>query len=63
LREVTQVARNAAANGETAATLADVATVAPFNIANQAALNTLVNSNRLFINALADITSNWTKNK
>ena len=57
MREVTQVARDAAANGETAANLADVNIVAAGNINNEAALNTLVNSNRLFINALADITS------
>jgi hypothetical protein len=56
LREVTQVARDAAANGNTAANLADV-DAAGGNINNEAALNTLVNSNRLFINALADITS------
>ena len=56
MREVTQVARDAAANGNTAANLADV-DAAGGNINNEAALNTLVNSNRLFINALADITS------
>jgi hypothetical protein len=56
LREVTQVARDAAANGNTAANLADV-DAAGGNINNEAALNTLVNSNRLFINALAAITS------
>ena len=56
MREVTQVARDAAANGNTAANLADV-DAAGGNINNEAALNTLVNSNRLFINALAAITS------
>jgi hypothetical protein len=54
LREVTQVARDAAANGATAANLVDVG---PAAINNEAALNTLVNSNRIFINALAAITS------
>ena len=54
MREVTQVARDAAANGATAANLVDVG---PAAINNEAALNTLVNSNRIFINALAAITS------
>jgi len=53
LREVTQVARDAAANGATAANLVDNGIA----VANEGALNTLVNSNRIFINALAAITS------
>jgi len=58
LREVTELARDAAANGATAANLIDgTAAVATAIISNEAALNTLVNSNRLFINALAAITS------
>ena len=55
MREVTEIARDAAANGATAAALAE--TVPANNVVqNEAALNTLVNSNRLFINALAAIT-------
>ena len=55
MREITEVARDAAANGGTAANL--VETVPANNVVqNEAALNTLVNSNRLFINALAAIT-------
>merc|ERR1712086_479716 len=57
LREVTELARDAAANGATAANLADQDAVAPGNINNEVELNTLVNSNRIFINALAAITS------
>jgi len=53
LRDITNVARDAAANGATAANLVDNAA----NVANEAALNTLVNSNRIFINALAAIDS------
>jgi len=55
LRDVTGVARDAAANGNLAAALADTNAVAPGNINNEANLNTIVNSNRLFINALAAI--------
>jgi len=59
LREVTELARDAAANGATAANLVDavLAGGGAAVIGNQAGLNTLVNSNRLFINALAAITS------
>merc|ERR1711997_94948 len=56
LREVTEVARDATANGATAANLQENPTTNTA-ISNEAALNTLVNSNRLFINALAAITS------
>merc|ERR1712238_28641 len=55
LREVTELARDAAANGATAANLVDEAVAD--SITGDAALNTIVNSNRLFINALAAITS------
>jgi hypothetical protein len=55
LREVTQIARDAAANGAIAANLVD--TPAVNSIDNEVPLNTLVNSNRIFINALAAITS------
>jgi len=57
LREVTQVARDAVANGATAANLVDAGLPGTNNIDNEVALNTLVNSNRIFINALAAITS------
>merc|ERR1712086_893395 len=57
LREVTELARDAAANGATAANLVDNAVAPVVNVMNAPALNTLVNSNRLFINALAAITS------
>ena len=58
MREITEIARDAAANGATAANLIDgTAAVPTAIISNEAALNTLVNSNRLFINALAEITS------
>merc|ERR1712172_108183 len=55
LREVTQVARDADANGATAANLVDASLAGggAAVIANQAPLNTLVDSNRIFINALA----------
>ena len=53
MREVTQIARDAAANGATAANLVDNGAA----VTNEGALNTLVNSNRIFINALAAITS------
>jgi len=52
LREVTEVARATAADGNIAANLVDNNN----NVANEAELNTLVNSNRNFINALATIT-------
>ena len=52
MRDITNVARDAAANGATAANLVDNAA----NVANEAALNTLVNSNRVFINSLPAIT-------
>merc|ERR1712204_44971 len=56
LREVTELARNAAQN--TAANLIDgTAAVPTAIITNEAELNTIVNSNRIFINALAEITS------
>jgi hypothetical protein len=55
LKEITDVARGAAADGATAANLVDNA--AADSVTNEAALNTLVNSNRVFINALAQITS------
>ena len=56
MREVTEIARDAAANGATAANLVESV---PANnvVTGEAALNTLVNSNRIFINALAAITS------
>ena len=60
MREATQVARATAADGDTAAALAitgtsvDGTVVAVGGLAN---LNTVVNSNRVFINALEDITS------
>jgi len=55
LREITEVGRDAAANAAINANLADVNVVAPGNINNEVELNTLVNSNRIFINALAEI--------
>jgi len=58
LREVTQIARDATANGEIVANLIDGTAAAPTTIiSNEAELNTLVNSNRIFINSLAAITS------
>jgi len=53
LRDVTGIARDAAANGNLVANLNEPANGAAVN--NEAALNTIVNSNRLFINALAAI--------
>jgi len=55
LREVTEVARDVAANANINANLDDVAVVPANNIDNEVELNTLVNSNRIFINALAEI--------
>merc|ERR1712172_17145 len=49
LREATQVARATAADGDL--------TAAPAGTTGLANLNTIVNSNRIFINALEDITS------
>lgn len=53
LRDVTGIARDAAANGNLVANLVDNGAF----VANEANLNTIVNSNRLFINALAAIDS------
>jgi len=55
LREVTEIARDAAANGATAANLQENPTTNTA-ISNEAELNTIVNSNRLFINSIAAIT-------
>jgi len=55
LREITEVGRNAAANAAINANLADVNLVGAGNINNEVELNALVNSNRIFINALAEI--------
>merc|ERR1711971_1086043 len=58
LREATEIARDATANGEIVANLIDGTAAAPTTIiSNEAELNTLVNSNRIFINSLAAITS------
>merc|ERR1719400_2912783 len=58
LREVTEIARATAANGAIVANLLDGTAAVPTTvISNEAELNTLVNSNRVFINALAEITS------
>merc|ERR1712088_127160 len=60
LREVTEVARDATANGATAAALALTGTsvgTATLTVAGLANLNTVVNSNRGFINTLEDIAS------
>jgi len=54
LRDVTAIARGAAADGNLVAALAETP-AANNNLANEANLNTIVNSNRLFINALAAI--------
>ena len=51
LKEVTAVARGTASDGTTAANLVDAGT----NVNNEATLNTVVNSNRLFVNNLAAI--------
>jgi len=53
LRDVTGIARDAAANGNLMANLAEPA--GNNVIQNEGNLNTIVNSNRLFINALAAI--------
>jgi len=55
LREITEVGRDVAANANINANLDDVAVVPANNIDNEVELNTLVNSNRIFINALAEI--------
>merc|ERR1712086_745544 len=49
LREVTELARDAVANGATAANLVDATAPAANAIDNEVELNTLVNSNRIFI--------------
>ena len=51
MRDVIRIARDAAANGNLVANLVDNGAF----VANEANLNTIVNSNRLFINALAAI--------
>ena len=51
LKEVTAIARGTASDGTTAANLVDAGT----NVNNEATLNTVVNSNRLFVNNLAAI--------
>ena len=57
MREVTEIARATAANGAIVANLLDGTAAAPTTIiSNEAELNTLVNSNRVFINSLAAIT-------
>ena len=57
MREVTEIARATAANGAIVANLLDGTAAVPTTvISNEAELNTLVNSNRVFFNSLAAIT-------
>jgi len=57
LKELTAIARGTASDGDTAANLIDgTAASGTTIISNEAELNTLVNSNRVFINSLAAIT-------
>jgi len=57
LKELTAIARGTASDGDTAANLIDGTAANPtIIISNEAELNTLVNSNRVFINSLAAIT-------
>ena len=51
LKEVTAIARGTASDGNTAVNLVDAGT----NVAGEANLNTVTNSNRVFINNLAAI--------
>jgi len=56
LREVTNAMRTAAAGGANAVTIANPANVAQANaVTGLANANTVINSNRLFINSLANI--------
>ena len=52
LKEVTAIARGTSSDGTTAVNLVDAAS----NVAGEATLNTVVNSNRDFVNSLATIT-------
>ena len=51
LKEVTAIARGTTSDGTSTVNLEDAGT----NVANEATLNTVVNSNRVFINNLAAI--------
>ena len=51
LKEVTAIARGTASDGTTAAALTDAGS----NVSGETNLNTVVNSNRVFINSLATI--------
>ena len=51
MKEVTAIARGSTSDGTTAVSLVDAGT----NVAGETTLNTVVNSNRVFINNLAAI--------
>ena len=52
LKEVTAIARGTASDGTTAAALTDTSGT---NVGGETVLNTVVNSNRVFVNSLAAI--------
>ena len=54
LKEVTAIARGTASDGTTAAALTDSSSGST-NIGGETRLNTVVNSNRVFVNSLAAI--------
>ena len=57
MKEITEIARGTASDGNIVANLIDGTAAAPTTIiSNEAELNTLVNSNRVFFNSLAAIT-------
>ena len=59
LKEVTAIARGTASDGTTAAALTDASTTVSGgitgNVGGETTLNTVVNSNRVFVNSLATI--------
>ena len=55
LKEVTAIARGTASDGTTAAALTDSSSSGTGNVGGETRLNTVVNSNRVFVNSLAAI--------
>ena len=55
MKEVTAIARGTASDGTTAAALTDPGTGTGGNVGGETRLNTVVNSNRVFVNSLAAI--------
>ena len=54
MREITKIARDAEANGEISANLVDNAAPGGNSVDGEDTINTVVNSNRIFINTLAE---------